>query len=133
MLASPASAEAGLTSEPRRQQASTSTSASVSTASLSRYRASSSRAVQLLAQAAQAAIVTSYQGDEVATRWVNGTESVLVSDIWHVSGGQTVTQTLDAGTTITNRPYLSADNDGQAPEGALGVTLPANNVDNNVE
>ncbi len=126
-LASPASAEAGLASEPRRQQASSSTSTSTSTsaaASLSRYRASSPRAVQLLAHAAQAAIVTSYQGDEVATRWVNGTESVLVSDIWHVSGGQTVTQTLDAGTTITNRPYLSADNDGQAPEGALGVTLP---------
>jgi MucB/RseB N-terminal domain len=131
MLASPTSAEASQTREPaRRQQASASASISASasasarTDSSSRQRTSSLRAVQLLAQAAQAAIVTSYQGDEVATRWINGTESVLVSDIWHISGGQTVTQTLDAGTTITSRPYLSADNDGQAPEGALGVTLP---------
>ncbi len=127
VLANPTSAEASQTREPaRRQQASASASASTSarTDSSSRQRTSSLRAVQLLAQAAQAAIVTSYQGDEVATRWINGTESVLVSDIWHISGGQTVTQTLDAGTTITSRPYLSADNDGQAPEGALGVTLP---------
>jgi sigma-E factor negative regulatory protein RseB len=129
MLASPASAGAGQASEPAgRQQASASASASArataSTASSRPHHTSSLRAVQLLAQAAQAAIVTSYQGDEVSTRWVNGVESVLVSDIWHVSGGQTVTQTLDAGTGITNHPYLSADNDGQAPEGVLGVTLP---------
>jgi sigma-E factor negative regulatory protein RseB len=127
MLTSPASAGASQAREPsRRQQASTATASTAGTAttSASGHRASSPRGVQLLAQAAQAAIATTYQGDEVATRWINGTESVLVSDIWHLSGGQTVTQTLDAGTAITNRPYLSADNDGQAPEGALGVTLP---------
>ena len=120
MAASSASAEAGQANETNQTERASKTSPSSQAAP----RASSARAVQLLAQAAQAAIATSYQGDEVATRWVNGTESVLVSDIWHVSGGQTVTQTLDAGTTITSRPYLSADNDGQAPEGALGVTLP---------
>jgi len=120
MQVSPASAEASQTREPsRRDQAVTST-ASATTVS---HHTSSPRAIQLLAQAAQAAIVTAYQGDEVATHWINGTESVLVSDIWHISGGQTVIQTLDAGTTA-NRQYLSADNDGQAPEGALGVTLP---------
>ncbi len=82
-------------------------------------------AVRLLAQAAQAAIVTSYQGEEVVTRWSQGSGgSVLVSDIWHVSGGQTVTQTLDAGASASSQPYLSSDDDGQAPEGALGVTVP---------
>ena len=81
--------------------------------------------VRLLAQAAQAAIVTSYQGEEVVTRWSQGSSgSVLVSDIWHVSGGQTVTQTLDAGASASSQPYLSSDDDGQAPEGVLGVTVP---------
>ncbi len=81
-------------------------------------------AVRLLAQAAQAAIVTSYQGEEVVTRWSQGSgQSVLVSDVWHVSGGQTVTQTLDAGAASSSQPYLSSDDDGQAPEGALGVTV----------
>ena len=84
-------------------------------------------AARLLAQAAQAAIVTSYQGEEVVTRWSQGSSgsgSVLVSDVWHVSGGQTVTQTLDAGASSSSQPYLSSDDDGQAPEGVLGVTLP---------
>ncbi len=83
------------------------------------------QAVRLLAQAAQAAIVTSYQGEEVVTRWSqDGSGSVLVSDVWHVSGGQTVTQTLDAGASASSQPYLSSDDDRQAPEGVLGVTVP---------
>jgi sigma-E factor negative regulatory protein RseB len=45
-----------------------------------------------------------------------------MSDIWHVSGGQTVTQTLAAGPQASGEPYLSADTDGQWPEGVLGVT-----------
>ncbi len=88
-------------------------------------RPSAALAVQLLAQAARAAIVTSYQGEEVVTRWSQGSSgSVLVSDIWHVSGGQTVTQTLDAGASSSSQPYLSSDDDGRAPEGVLGVTIP---------
>jgi sigma-E factor negative regulatory protein RseB len=87
-------------------------------------RQSSARAVRLLTRAAQAAILTSYQGKEVVTRWSNGSGSVLVSDVWHVSGGQTVTQTLAAGASFSSQPYLSADTDGQAPEGVLGVTAP---------
>jgi sigma-E factor negative regulatory protein RseB len=85
-------------------------------------RQSNRLALRLLNQAAQAAVGTSYQGEEVVTRWSNGSVSVLVSDIWHVSGGQTVTQTLAAGTALSSQPYLSADNDGQQPEGVLGVT-----------
>ena len=88
-------------------------------------RPSAALAVRLLAQAARAAIVTSYQGEEVVTRWSQGSSgSVLVSDIWHVSGGQTVTQTLDAGASSSSQPYLSSDDDGRAPEGVLGVTIP---------
>jgi sigma-E factor negative regulatory protein RseB len=87
-------------------------------------RQSSRLALRLLNQAAQAAVLTSYQGEEVVTRWSNGSGSVLVSDIWHVSGGQTVTQTLAAGTELSSQPYLSADHDGQQPEGVLGVTAP---------
>jgi sigma-E factor negative regulatory protein RseB len=82
-------------------------------------------AVRLLAQAAQAAVGMSYQGEEVVTRWSAGSGgSVLVSDIWHVSGGKTVTQTLDAGASSSSQPYRSSDDDGQAPEGVLGVTGP---------
>ena len=87
-------------------------------------RQSSRLALRLLNQAAQAAVLTSYQGEEVVTRWSNGSGSVLVSDIWHVSGGQTVTQTLAAGTELSSQPYLSADHDSQQPEGVLGVTAP---------
>jgi sigma-E factor negative regulatory protein RseB len=82
------------------------------------------RAVRLLSQAAQAAIVTSYQGQEVVTRWSDDGGSVLVSNIWHVSGGQTITRTMDAGDSLSSRPYLSSDTDGQSPEGVLGVTAP---------
>ena len=87
-------------------------------------RISSTRALRLLSQAARAAILMSYQGQEVVTRWSNGSGSVLVSDIWHVSGGQTVTQTLAAGNSLSSQPYLSSDDDSQAPEGVLGVTAP---------
>jgi hypothetical protein len=86
-------------------------------------RPSSPLAVRLLHQAAQAAVLVSYQGEEVVTRWSNGSGSVLFSDIWHASGGQTVTQTLAAGAALSSQPYLSADNDGQQPEGVLGVTV----------
>jgi sigma-E factor negative regulatory protein RseB len=82
------------------------------------------RAVKLLAQAAQAAIVTSYQGQEIVTRWSQSGGRVLVSSVWHVSGGQTVTQTTADGTSFSSQSYLSSDTDGQSPEGVLGVTAP---------
>jgi sigma-E factor negative regulatory protein RseB len=87
-------------------------------------RTSSTQALRLLGQAAQAAISMSYQGQEVVTRWSDGSGSVLVSDIWHVSGGQTVTQTTAAGNSLSSLPYLSSDDDSQTPEGVLGVTAP---------
>jgi sigma-E factor negative regulatory protein RseB len=79
-------------------------------------------ASRLLTQAAQAAVLTTYQGEEIVSHWgtTGGTE--LVSDIWHVSGGQTVTRTLAAGMYASSGPYLSSDTNGQWPEGVLGVT-----------
>jgi hypothetical protein len=64
----------------------------------------------------------SYQGEEVVTPLDDGSGSVLVSDIWHVSGGQTVTQTLAAGTSPAASPTCPPTTDSQAPEGVLGVT-----------
>jgi len=80
-------------------------------------------AAHLLTQAAQAAVLTSYQGEEIISHWgTTNSGSVLVSDIWHASGGQTVTRTLTAGMASSGEPYLSSDTDGQWPEGVLGVT-----------
>ena len=86
--------------------------------------AGSAGAARLLAQAAQAAVQTSYQGEEIVSRWGTSGGSVLVSDIWHASGGQTITRTLAAGSYASSGPYLSADSDAQWPEGVLGVTIP---------
>ena len=82
----------------------------------------SALATRLLRQAAQAAVRISYQGEEIVSHWGTSGGTFLVSDIWHVSGGQTVTQTLDAGTYSSSEPYLSSDTDGRWPEGVLGVT-----------
>ena len=82
-----------------------------------------------LTEAAQAAVLMSYQGEEIVSRWGTGTQpTVLVSEIWHVSGGQTVTQTLQADASSSGQPYRSADNDAQTPEGVLGVTARAKTV-----
>jgi sigma-E factor negative regulatory protein RseB len=85
-------------------------------------RPGSALAARLLTQAAQAAVVTSYQGEEIVSHWGASGGTVLVSDIWHVSGGPTVTRTLAAGTYTSSAPYLSSDTNGQWPEGVLGVT-----------
>ncbi|HLI40687.1 MAG TPA: sigma-E factor regulatory protein RseB domain-containing protein [Streptosporangiaceae bacterium] len=86
--------------------------------------ASSARAMRLLTEAAQAAVVLSYQGEEIVSHWGAGAPTAVVTDIWHVGGGPTVAQTLVAGSYASSGPYLSADTDGQAPEGVLGVTAP---------
>jgi sigma-E factor negative regulatory protein RseB len=85
-------------------------------------RPTSALAARLLIQAAQAAVVTSYQGEEIVSHFGTTGATELMSDIWHVSGGQTVTQTLAAGPQASGQPYLSSDTDGQWPEGVLGVT-----------
>ena len=83
---------------------------------------SSPVAVSLMTEAAKAAVVTSYQGEEVDSRWDSGGGTLLVSDIWHVSGGQTWTQTQAGGPGASTQTYVSTDPDGGSPEGVLGVT-----------
>jgi sigma-E factor negative regulatory protein RseB len=85
-------------------------------------RPASALAIRLLTQAAQAAVLTSYQGEEIVERWDTAGGTQVMSDIWHASGGQTVTRTLAEGTQVSSEPYLSSDTDGQWPEGVLGVT-----------
>ena len=92
------------------------------TSPASPQRQGSALAERLLVQAASAAVQTSYQGEEIVSRFGATGTTELVSDIWHVSGGQTVTRTLATGTQASAEPYLSADTDGQEPEGVLGVT-----------
>ena len=79
-------------------------------------------AMQLLTDAAQAAVRSSYQGEEVISRTSTGTATVMVADVWHTSRGQTLTQTVAAGTYAASEPYMSSDSDAQMPEGVLGVT-----------
>src|SRR5271156_2160493 len=86
--ASPSVAAPGRAAAPGRRQAS---------ARQGSTRKSSAQAEPLLNQAASAASLMSNQGEEAVTRWINGSGSVLVSAIWHASGGQTATQTLAAG------------------------------------
>ena len=124
LLVSACSGQAGTGATPTDTVSAASRAAAEGKAQVTSRRPNAAQAVRLLAQAAQAAIVTSYQGEEVVTRWSDGGGSVLVSNIWHVSGGQTVTKTLDAGASFSSQPYLSSDNNGQAPEGVLGVTVP---------
>lgn len=83
---------------------------------------SSPAAMSLMTDAAKAAVVTSYQGEEVDSRWDSGGGTLLVSDIWHVSGGQTWVQTQAAGAGVSTQTYESTDPDGGSPEGVLGVT-----------
>lgn len=83
---------------------------------------SSPVALSLMTGAAQAAVATQYQGEEIVSRWDAGGGTFLVSDIWHSPGGQTLTQTMNTGTGVSSQPYWSSDLDGDSPEGVLGVT-----------
>lgn len=83
-------------------------------------RSSSPAAMSLMTEAAKATVVNSYSGEEA--RWDSGGGALLVSDIWHFSGGQTWMQTQAAGPGTSTQTYVSSDPDGGSPEGVLGVT-----------
>lgn len=77
---------------------------------------------QLLSRAAMSGLTSSYQGVEMISQWtVDGTITV-VSNVWHRSGGRTVTQTADAAALADSQPYVSYDGDNHDPEGVFGVT-----------
>ncbi|HYZ57147.1 MAG TPA: hypothetical protein VE733_27100 [Streptosporangiaceae bacterium] len=78
--------------------------------------------LRLLQEAAKAGSDTSYQGVELVSSWgVNG-NSTMIASVWHRSGGNTVVQVAAPGMPGPGRKNVSADTDGHAPEGVLGVT-----------
>jgi sigma-E factor negative regulatory protein RseB len=81
---------------------------------------SSQLAVALLTEAAQEGVQQTYQGQEIVTRTDSGGATVLVSTVYHKSGGPTFTLTQATG----SQKFTSGDLDGQSPEGVLGVTAP---------
>jgi sigma-E factor negative regulatory protein RseB len=91
-------------------------------------RKSSALALNLMTEAAQAAVLKSYQGQEIVVHWNSTATSdassgttFVVSEVWHFSNGKTITQTLTTSSGVSSQAYMS-DPDGQSPEGVLGVT-----------
>jgi sigma-E factor negative regulatory protein RseB len=121
-LVTACSGQTAVGASPDAETAETVAAPAAGTPSPTARRPASAPTARLLTQAAQAAVVTSYQGEEIISHWGMSGGTVLVSDIWHASGGQTVTRTLVAGTYSSSEPYLSSDTDAQWPEGVLGVT-----------
>lgn len=60
--------------------------------------------LRLLARAAQASQVTSYQGTELTSQEGVGGEVTTVSQVWHSGGGPTVTQTSSAEADVMRSP-----------------------------
>jgi len=78
--------------------------------------------LRLLGKSATAGLATSYQGVElIAQLGVNGAVT-MISDVWHRSGGLTITRTTDAKELDGGQPYVSYDVDNRSPEGVFGVT-----------
>jgi sigma-E factor negative regulatory protein RseB len=78
--------------------------------------------LRLLGKSATAGLAASYQGTElIAQLGVNGAVT-MISDVWHRSGGLTITRTTDATELDGGQPYVSYDVDNRSPEGVFGVT-----------
>jgi sigma-E factor negative regulatory protein RseB len=78
--------------------------------------------MQLLDQAAQAALATSYQGVEIISLWETGGTTTVVANVWHAKGGKTLTKTSETGAVGPDQAFAFGDASGQSPEGVLGVT-----------
>jgi sigma-E factor negative regulatory protein RseB len=76
--------------------------------------------LRLLQEAAKAGSDTSYQGVELVSAWGADGNSVILADVWHRSGGNTVVQVAGTGTASPGLKNVSTD--AHAPEGVLGVT-----------
>jgi sigma-E factor negative regulatory protein RseB len=111
--------QAGQASQAGQAAAQAAKPAGTSPASRSaRKRRSNPIAVNLMTEAARAAVATSYQGEEIDSRWDTGGDTMFVSDIEHVSDGLTKTRIQAAGAAVSAQPYSV----GASPEGVLGVT-----------
>ena len=75
-------------------------------------------AMRLLGQAAAAGQSTSYEGVEKTSQsGVDGSTVTVVSQVWHVGGGQTLISTSSGAT-----PGVSYDTGVRSPAGVFGVT-----------
>src|SRR5262249_26833086 len=78
--------------------------------------------LRLLGKSATAGLAASYQGIElIAQLGVNGAVT-MISDVWHRSGGLTITRTTDPTELDASQPYVFYDLDNRSPEGVFGVT-----------
>ena len=86
--------------------------------------ASASQAVGLLllGKSATAGLATSYQGVELIAQLGVGGAVTMKSDVWHSSGGETITRTTDSKELVGSQPYVAYDVDNRSPEGVFGVT-----------
>ena len=78
--------------------------------------------LRLLGKSAAAGLATSYQGIElIAQLGVDGAVT-MISDVWHRSGGLTITRTTDPTELDVSQPSGFYDVDNRSPEGVFGVT-----------
>ena len=84
--------------------------------------ASQATGLRLLGRSATAGLATSYQGEEVIAQLGVGGAVTMISDVWHSSGGETITRTTDAKELDGDQPYVAYDVDNRSPEGVFGVT-----------
>ena len=78
--------------------------------------------LRLLGRSAAAGLATSYQGVElIAQLGVDGAVT-MISDVWHRSGGLTITRTTDPTELDVSQPSGFYDVDNRSPEGVFGVT-----------
>ena len=78
--------------------------------------------LRLLGKSAVAGLATSYQGVElIAQLGVDGAVT-MISDVWHRSGGLTITRTTDPTELDVSQPSGFYDVDNRSPEGVFGVT-----------
>jgi sigma-E factor negative regulatory protein RseB len=84
--------------------------------------ASQAVGLRLLGKSATAGLATSYQGVELIAQLGVGGAVTMISDVWHRSGGETITRTTDAKELGGSQPYVAYDVDSRSPEGVFGVT-----------
>ena len=84
--------------------------------------ASEAAGLRLLGKSATAGLATSYQGVELIAQLGVGGAVTMISDVWHSSGGETITRTTDAKELDGSQPYVAYDVDNRSPEGVFGVT-----------
>jgi sigma-E factor negative regulatory protein RseB len=77
--------------------------------------------LRMLGKSATAGVATSYQGVELIAQLGVGGTVTMISNVWHRSGGLTITRTTDPTELDGSQSYFY-DVDNRSPEGVFGVT-----------